>query len=83
VEVSLDSPSKDLWAAGYNFSASVTFTSNPPGLVNYTTTVSSATQTVSVPTNGSMPEGTYTLKATPTAGGTSKTKNAVAVSSGL
>jgi hypothetical protein len=59
---------------------SVTFSSNPPGLVNYTTTVNSTSATVSVPTNGSAGEGTYTLIATPTAGGTSKSKTVLAAS---
>ncbi len=51
---------------------SVTFTSNPPGLANYTTTVTSPNQSVAVPTSSGAPAGSYTLTATPSAGGTSK-----------
>lgn len=57
---------------------SVTFTSIPAGLVNYTTTVSSTTATVGIPTSGNAAPGGYTIKASPTAGGTSKSK-AIAV----
>jgi hypothetical protein len=51
---------------------SVTFTSSPAGLVNYTTTLSSTSASVSIPTSGSAGPGSYTITATPTAGGTSK-----------
>lgn len=63
--------------AGQNISAgvtvteapmSVTFTSSPAGLVNYTTTVSSASSTVSIPTDGGAPAGSYILTARPTTG---------------
>jgi hypothetical protein len=67
--------------AGQNFEASVqvnvapmavSFTSNPPGLVNYTTTVTSVNQAVSIPTNGAAPAGNYALVATPVGGGGSQ-----------
>ncbi len=57
---------------------SVTFTSNPPGLASYTTTVTATTQTVAVPTNSAAPAGSYTLTATPTAGGVSKSAGVLA-----
>jgi hypothetical protein len=56
---------------------SVTFTSSPAGLVNYTTTVNTTSATVSVPTNGSAGGGTYSIVATPSAGGASKSKTVV------
>lgn len=62
---------------------SVTFTSSPAGLVSYTKTLSSATETVSIPTSATAPSGSYTIIATPTAGGASKAINAVALDPGL
>ena len=57
---------------------SVTFSSNPPGLVSYTTTISGTSATVSVPTNVNAPAGSYVIVATPTSGGVSKQKTVVA-----
>ncbi len=56
----------------------VLFTSNPPGLVNYTTTVTSTNQAVSIPTNAAAPVGTYTLVATPVGGGGSQSQSVLA-----
>ena len=57
---------------------SVTITSNPPGLVNYTAMVTSTTQSLSVPTNAGAPAGNYTLKAMPTAGGAGQSHSVIA-----
>lgn len=74
-------------APGQSFSAgvsvnqapmSVTFTSSPAGLVNYTATVNSTSATVSVPTSSSAGQGTYTITARPSAGGAGKTKAVIA-----
>jgi hypothetical protein len=60
----------------------VTFTSNPPGLVNYTVMVNSTNQGVSIPTNAAASAGSYVLVATPAGGGVSKSQSALVYSSG-
>jgi hypothetical protein len=57
---------------------SITFTSNPPGLVSFATTVSSTTQGVSVPTSSAAPAGSYTITVAPSAGGTGKSVGVLA-----
>jgi hypothetical protein len=62
---------------------SVTFTSDPPGLVNYTTIVLGTGGTVSIPTNANATGAVYRIVATPSSGGISKTSNQIGVSPGL
>lgn len=58
---------------------SVTFTSDPPGLVNYTTIVSGNGSSVSIPTNPNATGTSYRIIAAPTSGGVAITTKPIAV----
>jgi hypothetical protein len=62
---------------------SVTFTSDPPGLVNYTTVVPGNGSSVAIPTNPNATGTLYRIVATPSSGGVVKTSGQIAVSPGL
>ena len=62
---------------------SVTFTSDPPGLVSYTAIVPGNGGFVSIPTNPNAAETLYRIVATPTGGGISKVSDPISVSPSL